>query len=175
MAAKRLAEYGDVLQIAYVPDDFRGAIRHWTACGAGPFFVREGHMLKNTSFRGKPVDLQINLAIGYWGDVQVELIEQLTPDPSTYREWSQAGRSGVHHLGFATTDIAGARAACVAQGLEIVQEAVGNGQDIFYARDPDWRETMLEFISLNPRRRDLFVMMREAHRTWDGSDPVRPG
>ncbi len=172
---KRLAEFGGILQLGYVPEDFRGAIQYWTDCGAGPFFVRDAHPVKNCFFRGEPVNIKMNLAMGYWGDVQIELIEQTTKDPSAYREWRELGKSGVHHLGFATTDIAGAKAASRARGLETVQEIIGDGQEVFYARDPEWRQTMLEFISLNPRRREYFAMMKEAHQSWDGSNPVRPG
>jgi methylmalonyl-CoA/ethylmalonyl-CoA epimerase len=175
---KRLPSFGPVLQLAFVPEDFRSELRHWSeTVGAGPFYVRENYVLKGCIYRGRPkADITIDLAIGYWGDVQIELIAQTCETPSAYREWSELGRSGVHHMGIQCEDPAGAREACRSRGLEIVQDMPGDGTgQIFYARDPDWRETMIEFIQINARRREYFAMMREAHRTWDGSEPIRAG
>ena len=175
MTMNSLAGFGDILQIAYVPQDFDADLDYWIKLGAGPFYTRRAYTLKECFFMGEPVTVTMDLALGYWGHIQLELIHQLSSDPSAYRAWQDEGRTGVHHIGFMTDDIAGAKAKTRSLGLDIVQETRGKGQETFYAWRPDKRETTLEYIELSDRRRDLCAMQLEAHRTWDGSDPIREG
>ncbi len=72
-----IASIGQVMQIAFVPDDFDSALRHWTqVMGVGPFFLLENIGLAEMRYRGSPSDCRFTLALAYWGDIQVELIRQ---------------------------------------------------------------------------------------------------
>jgi hypothetical protein len=169
----RISKFGEIVQLAYVPSDFDGALRFWTEeVGAGPLFVRD-IVLKGWRYRGETVDIPITVALGYWGDSQIELIRPTDQTPSIYRDWRAAGREGLQHFGIVCHDGPGARAALAEAGFQVVQEVDGPTGGMFYAEKPGSHETMLEFLCLTDAQRDYFAMMREAHRTWDGRDPIR--
>ena len=42
-----IAALGEIMQLAFVPDDFDAAVKHWTqVMGVGPFFLMEGIHLR---------------------------------------------------------------------------------------------------------------------------------
>ena len=71
-----IAQLGDVMQLAFVPADFEAALDHWIKVGAGPFFAMDHVKLEDVRYRGAPADIDFSMVIGYWGDLQVELIRQ---------------------------------------------------------------------------------------------------
>ena len=72
-----VAAIGKPMQIAFVPEDFDAALRHWTEnMGVGPFFVMERIRLEDARFMGEPSDCTFTIALAQWGDVQIELIRQ---------------------------------------------------------------------------------------------------
>ncbi len=170
---RRIPQFGDVLQLAYVPADLDGALKYWTeTVGAGPFFLRQ-LVFKGWRYLGEPIELNVDVAIGYWGEVQVELIRQTCRTPSVYTAWRDAGREGLHHIGIDCRDAQAARAALARAQMPIVQEVDGPNGGIFYAGEPRGPDAMLEFLCLTDSQKDYFAMLREAHRTWDGEKPVR--
>jgi len=123
---KRIADYGEIFQLAYVVGDLNAALRHWTqVIGAGPFFLRPGIVLAGWKYKAKVVDINIDVAMGYWGDTQVELIHQNCQTPSVYLEWQAQRREGIHHFGILCSDGARARQALSASGFTVEQEVDG--------------------------------------------------
>jgi hypothetical protein len=173
--ANGLSTIGPVMQIAFVPKDFDGALKHWTqTMGVGPFFVMEGITLDGMRYRGAPSDCRFTIAIAYWGDLQVELIRQDNDAPSIYR--GDYGRDGdiLHHQCVLTDDIAAARRTVEAAGGEVLVEArVGQDGAVLYCDTGGGPGTILEILQPATGTLDLFAMMRAAARDWDGSDPVR--
>lgn len=96
--------FGPVFQIAYVVEDMEAAIAHWTrTMGVGPFSRFPLPLAADSiEVRGRRVpvdeDLLAAVALSYSGDTMIELI-QPGAAPSTYREFLDAGRRGVHHVG----------------------------------------------------------------------------
>ena len=94
-----IARLGDVMQMAYVPGDFEGAVNFWTkTVGAGPFFSIEHVKLDRTRYRGQPVEVDFSMMLGYWGNMQIELIRQHNDAPSIFKSWRDEGREGLHHV-----------------------------------------------------------------------------
>ncbi|HOO72955.1 MAG TPA: VOC family protein [Spirochaetota bacterium] len=56
-------------------------------------------------YRGKPVDLVLNIAVGYTGGMQVELIEHRSDEENIYTRYASPGGFGYHHLGVAVSDL----------------------------------------------------------------------
>lgn len=166
--------FGEAFQIAFLPKDFDAALERWLTLGAGPFFKMENRRFPHSTFRGRPVGTTIDVALGYWGDVQIEMIRQLDSEPSVYSEWMEAGREGVHHLGVVVPDLGAARARCESVGYEVLQEIQGDGMEIFYAAAGVADLPMIECMTPPPATLQMFEVMKAAHRGWDGSDPVRP-
>lgn len=171
-----LADLGPVMQLSFVPADFEAALVFWTkTMGAGPFFHIPHVKLDGMRYRGRPSDIDFSMAIGYLGDVQIELIEQHHDAPSMFRDWRAAGHEGIQHMCVLVEDIAEARARCSAVGAEIVQEGTlpdGAGT-VIYADVGGGPGTVMEYLQIGPQGHAGFAAMRDAHRGWDGRDPVR--
>jgi methylmalonyl-CoA/ethylmalonyl-CoA epimerase len=175
MSRETFAALGEVMQLAYVPADFDAALLFWTkTMGAGPFFALNHVKLEDTRYQGAPVEIDFSMALGYWGDIQIELIRQHNDAPSIYKAWRDAGREGLHHVCILVDDMAAARRASAEAGAVIAQEAkVSGGGEVIYVDTGGGPGTMVEILKPGPGSRDFFAMMREAARGWDGRDPLR--
>ncbi|MEL7130357.1 MAG: VOC family protein [Pseudomonadota bacterium] len=172
--ADLIASIGPVIQLAFVPEDFDAALKHWTeTMGVGPFFWIEHAGLINTTFEGHPSDVDFGLALAYWGDTQIELIKQHNTAPSIYTTAPYA-TSGLHHVCLLTDDIADARAKADASGARRVVEAdVPGSGAVFYAETRPG-EPLVEVLQPSPGSDGLFDLIKSAAVDWDGSDPFRP-
>jgi methylmalonyl-CoA/ethylmalonyl-CoA epimerase len=170
-----IARLGDVMQMAYVPADFEAVLKYWTkTIGAGPFFSIEHVKLERTRYRGQPVDVDFSMMLGYWGEMQIELIRQHNDAPSIFRAWRDAGHEGLHHICVLIDDLGAARELCSRAGVSIAQDAlVPGGGEVIYVDTGAGPGSLVEMLKPPPGTREFFKMMREAHRTWDGSEPVR--
>lgn len=169
-----LTDLGPVMQLAFLPQDLDAAVRHWTeTVGAGPFFLMENICLGDMTYLGQPTDAVFSVAIGYWGDLQIELIRAENDAPSIY-----TGDYGVHdrlhHICIAVDDIGKAAAAVRAAGAKILVEGkVGDTGAVIYADAGGGPGHIIEYVQLMEGGAEFFAMMRDAARGWDGSEPLR--
>lgn len=170
-----LASLGEIMQLAYVPADFDAALKFWLeTMGAGPFFSLDHVTLEDVRYKGKPANIDFSLMLGYWGELQIELIRQHNDAPSIYSTWRNEQREGLHHVCILVDDMARARSACNDADAQVVQEGrVPGGGEFVYADTGGGPGTMLEILKPGPGSRDFFAMMRDAARDWDGSNPIR--
>lgn len=169
-----IASLGAVMQLAYVPSDIDAAVTFWTkTMGAGPFFRLPHISYREARYRGAPCRVDFSVLIGYWGDLQIELIEQHCDSPSIYRAWRDEGREGLHHVCILVDSIARARAACAASGASVEQEIFLEGAEAIYVDTGGGPGTMVEILQPSPDFEGMFQMMRDAAKGWDGRDPVR--
>jgi hypothetical protein len=114
------------------------------------------------------------MAIGYWGDIQIELIKcPAGGGPSLYNG-PYAVRDQVHHVCVFVESIAEARAACAAAGAEVIVEGkVGEDGEVIYVDPGQGPGHVIEYLQPMSGSEGLFQMMKDAARNWDGSDPVR--
>ncbi|MBP2276995.1 MULTISPECIES: VOC family protein [Sphingomonas] len=174
--AKRgpLTHLGPIMQLAYLPSDFDAAIRHWTeVVGVGPFFLLENIQLGDMTYLGQPTDAVISVAIGYWGDLQIELIRPENDSPSIYTG-AYAVKDQLHHVCILVDDIANARSALLDAGATVLIEGkVGDSGAVIYADPGAGPGHIVEYVKPMDGGLALFAMMRDAARDWDGSDPLR--
>lgn len=174
MAMHSLSSLGKVFQIAYLPRDFDGALRFWTeTMGVGPFYRRHRMLNPTTRYRGELAEIEFSVSIAYWGDTQIELIEQHNDTPSIYTAWHEAGNDGVHHVCIEVADIKIARTEVEAMGLSVEQELYWEGGGAIFVETGGGPGTMVEMIQLIPAMRERFGMIRAAAVDWDGSRPLR--
>lgn len=173
--AASLAALGPIMQLSYCPRDYDAALRYWIGMGAGPFFELHHVQLENIRFRGRPSDIVFSMALAYLGDIQIELIRQHNDAPSMYTEWLAEGREGVQHMCVLVDDIAEARRRVAAIGGTVLQEGElpGGAGAVIYVDTGGGPGTVMEYLQIGQAGRDGFAMMREAHRNWDGTDPIR--
>jgi methylmalonyl-CoA/ethylmalonyl-CoA epimerase len=170
-----IARLGDIMQLAYVPADFEGALKFWTVTiGAGPFFAIDHVKLERVLYRGEPSDIDFSMMLGYWGDLQIELIRQHNDALSIFKAWRDQGREGLHHICVLVDEMDRARTVCNNAGVTVAQEAlVPGGGEVIYTDTVEGPASFVEILKPAPGTREFFKMMRDAHRSWDGKDPVR--
>lgn len=175
MSRASIAGLGQVMQLAFVPADFDAALAFWTqVMGAGPFFALDHVQLEDVKVDGIPAQIDFSMVLGYWGEIQIELIRQHNDTPSIYKSWRDEGREGLHHVCILVEDMAEARRVCGAAGAVVRQEAkVPGGGEVIYVDTGGGPGTMVEILKPAPGGPQFFAMMREAARDWDGSAPER--
>jgi methylmalonyl-CoA/ethylmalonyl-CoA epimerase len=176
-AHRALARFGKISQIAFLPQDWDATFDYWTrVMGAGPFYDLAHIPLVNTRYRGTPQPCDISAALGYWGDLQIELLRQHDNAPSIYREWIDGGRSGVHHIGIVVDDFDAAFAALLAEGGVAVQETeIPDVSRAAYFEMPGEPTPLIEILGLRPEFVRLWEKMRRTAAEWDGvTDALRP-
>lgn len=165
-----------VRQLAYVVKDLDAALKYWIdVMKVGPFFMFEHCPLDNQRYRGKPSNVDVTLALGNSGALQIELIYQNNDEPSVYKEFLDAGREGVHHFGMMPTDYAATCAQYRALGHEAAFECDISGAPLTYFDTVDSVGHFIELWDNNDIYKDLFMLVEDAARDWDGTNAVRPG
>ncbi len=175
----KIAALGEVMQLAFVPQDFDAALAHWTqTMGVGPFFMIEGIHLDGMTYRGEPTEAVFDLALAYWGDIQIELIRPRDDHPSIYRGDYGSTGNGLHHVCILVDDIADAYRVCAEAGAEVVIEGTFGTSRVIYVDPAPGRVgggpgTLVEILQQAKDGPDLFGMIKAAGIGWDGSEPLR--
>jgi catechol 2,3-dioxygenase-like lactoylglutathione lyase family enzyme len=165
------AKYGPIDQIGFLVDDLDASVSHWTdMLGVGPWLVFRNVTLDGV-YRGVASVVTMDVALGYQGDVQIELIKATNNAPSPYRSDDGAAILGVHHMAWVVDDLDAAIARATGDGLEIVFRASNPATDVAYLRMPDAPGMLFEFIT-GPGMREMMTAGIAATREWDGQNPV---
>lgn len=165
-----------VRQLAYVTPDLDAALKYWVdVLHVGPFYVFEHMPIENQRYRGHPTDVDLTIAVGNSDSLQIELMVQHNDTPSVYREFVAAGRVGVHHFGLIPSDYQATYDHYQALGHEAAFElTVGPTHAVYF----DTVQTLGHFTELlenTPELNELFLLVENAAKDWDGKDPVRTG
>ncbi|KQX17871.1 MULTISPECIES: VOC family protein [unclassified Sphingomonas] len=165
---------GNIIQMAYLPEDFDATLRYWTdTVGVGPFFLMENIRLGDMRYRGQPTDAVFSIAIAYWGDIQIELIRPENDAQSIY-SGDYAVKDQLHHVCIFVDSIADARRACADAGAEILVEGkVGDSGEVIYVDAGGGPGHVIELLQPMAGSEGLFAMIKDAARDWDGSEPLR--
>jgi methylmalonyl-CoA/ethylmalonyl-CoA epimerase len=169
-----IAALGDIMQLAFVPEDFDAAVKHWTeVMGVGPFYIIEGIHLDGMKYRGQPTEAVFDLALAYWGDLQIELIRPRDNHPSVYTGEYGATGNGLHHVCILIDDIAEARRVCEEAGAEVMIEGTFGTSQAIYVDPGAGPGGLVEILQQAKDGPDLFGMIKAAGVGWDGSEPLR--
>lgn len=146
---------GQVSQV--VEDVERTVARYWQLFGVGPweFYTYQKPLLARQSYRGRPSDYSMRLALCWMGPTRYELIQPLR-GPSVYEDFIRAHGYGVQHLGIVVTDMPAALEQARAAGIQMVMDGGGFGLDgdgwYAYLDTEELLGVTLELIQ-RPRRR----------------------
>jgi hypothetical protein len=164
---------GPIMQNGYLVRDLEAAVRHWTqVLGIGPFFLFDHPKFDQLWYRGQKCAADISAAVAYWGDMQIELIQQWNDVPSTYRDFPAASVGGLHHVGAMTQSVAADIERLRERGIEPVQWGdLGGIRFVYFATDQH-PGGILELVEHGPIDA-YYAVFREAAATWDGSEPLR--
>ncbi len=158
---------GPIIQICWVVDDIEAAEAfHTEQLGVGSWTrmadVRFGP--EDATYRGAPADFTAHVALGYAGDLQLELIQPVA-GRSIYTEFlSGTPSGGLHHVCFETDDLAAAIGRAEAAGLEVVMRgAMGGGLMSFaYVDGARWGAPYVEIVELTDEIRAFFAGIKDA-------------
>jgi methylmalonyl-CoA/ethylmalonyl-CoA epimerase len=165
---------GKVMQIAFVSRDLRSDAALWSRqFGVGPFFELAHIPLIGTLYRGNPSSVDISAAVAYWGDLQIELIQQFDDAPSVYREGCSSRAMGIHHLGVLVDDYETACAHMMTlDATPITETAIPDAVRATYFQVPGQRP-FIEILEVQPAFRQSWDAMKSAASNWSGEAPYR--
>ena len=152
------AKYGKIDQLGIIVDDVEEAMKAWTMRITG-------------DYRGQPTSVTCEVAMGYQGEMQIELMQITNNEPSPYRNDTGELLRGVHHIAWLVDDLDAAVEQAVADGMRLVFKAGSPGTNVAYLETDGQRGMMFEFIE-SPITRELIASGIAATKIWDGSDPV---
>ncbi len=166
---------GALLQFAYVVPDIEKTLKYWTeVLGVGPFFMFEHMELVDHKYRGSPTSPNLALALANSGEAQIEVIMQNNSEPSVYKEFSDAGGFGLHHVGYTPQDFDGEIAKYEALGCERALEgSLNGGTRVAYMDTRVQLGHLTEFWENTEEIMKLFHMVEDAAQDWDGKEPIR--
>jgi len=170
--------FGSPRQIGYVVDDMDGAIDRWLKLGIGPFYRFDALKTNFFRVRGQDVPLNLNTAMAFSGDMQIELIHQTDDTPTPYRDFLKRYGPGMHHLAYWTdTYDADTRRYNEAGFNPVIEGEVAiegaNGIRFSYLEPGYESETLIEVVEVTDVSSNLNKLILDASIGWDGSDPIR--
>jgi hypothetical protein len=126
-------------------------------------------------YRGRSSSPECSIAIAFSGDLQIELIEVHSDTPNLWQDFLDAGREGLQHVSAWTDDFDAALARITEAGHSCAQQGSLPGGIRFAYFDTEAHPgTVFELSNLDAEPfRTAMAELREAARTWDGSEPVR--
>ena len=149
-----------IAQICLIVKDLDRAVEnYWKLFGIGPwhFYTYGKPLVKKMTYRGKPAEYKMRLALSYIGPLRIELIEPLEGD-TIHDEFVKEHGYGVHHFGVLVEDMETAIAQAESSGLTMIQDGSGFGLDgdghYAYLDTEDKIGVTIELIE-RPRRRVL--------------------
>ena len=166
-----------VVQLGWVVDDVDTAVHQWVRLtGAGPFFVKRHVQLNGITYRGEPSAFDHSMAAGWWGCVEVELMQQHCDNPSALRDQFAPGETGIVSVTWFAPDIHAEIKRMNDMGFPTVH-IIGDERGVPVA----WFDTraalgtMVEVYQDEPKRRARKKAIADASIGWNGEDPLRAG
>ena len=142
-------------QLGCVVPDLDAAIAGWVAQGVGPFLTMRGVVLADYAYQGRPSRPRIDVAFSQQGDLQIELIQPVDEQPSAYRDFLAAGRSGPHHHGWFCDDYAAQVRSAGADGRRELQHGRWGALHFVYYDPPDGEQMIGELIEMGELSRRI--------------------
>jgi catechol 2,3-dioxygenase-like lactoylglutathione lyase family enzyme len=168
--------FGEIRQLGYVVRDIEAAMAYWSeTLGVGPWFYNPKVPIKNYLYRGERYEPHNSVALANSGFVQVELIQCRNDVPSMYRDFLQAGNTGLQHVAYWTDNYDADLARLEKQGFKAVMSGEVGERGRFIYFDTEYHPgTVIELSEVAGPKGRMFDLIRESSVGWDGSDPVRP-
>lgn len=167
--------FGPIRQNGYVVDDLDAAVDHWIRkLGIGPFFLLPPLRFETCRYRGRATDPELRIAVANSGDLQIEIIEQVNEEPSSYLDFLSEHGPGLQHISVWSEQYAEDIARIAATGISSLQDAVlPGGVRLTYFDTELHGGAVMEVLELHDRGRAMMAEIRDAAAEWDGSLPRR--
>lgn len=169
---------GPIIQMCWAVESISVAVPQWVqSVGAGPFFLAAHIPFGNLTYRGRPATLDQSSAVGQWGGVQLELLEQHCDSPSGVLETRAAGQTGLQHVTWMAADLDAETQRMRALGFDEVMTAtlpvMGDMRIAWFDTRP-LLGCMAEVYEESDLMRRFYRRVARAADGWDGTEPLRP-
>lgn len=165
------AKYGPIDQIGIIVDDLAEGIQAWmTRLGVGPWTLFRGVRMEGT-YRDTPTSVTFDVAMGYQGSTQIELMHITNDAPSPYRDAAGTLLTGMHHIAWVVDDLDAAIQTANDDGMTLIFQADCPGTKVAYFEIEGQPGMMFEYIE-SPATRDLIRTGILATKSWDGTNPI---
>lgn len=169
--------FGAARQNGFIVDDLDHAIHHWASTtGAGPFFALRHIPFEYFTYHGKPSTPDISLALGYLGDLEIELIEQHNDAPSPYKSFFSARGTGMHHMSSWTQDYDGHMTDLADRGRapDCEGRIAGAARFAYFNSDAvDGSAFEVSDLGSSNEFGIIHDLVQQASVGWNGTDPIR--
>lgn len=116
-------------QVCVVVDDLEQyCARYWQLFGIGPWkiWTYGPHMIKEMTYRGRPADFSMKVAIANLGQFMYEIIQPLAGE-SIYSDFLAAHGPGLQHVAAVVDDLDAAVEALRKEGYAVLMSGRGHG------------------------------------------------
>jgi len=165
-----MPDFGDIRQLGYVVRDLAPAVDAWSReLRVGPWTIIRNIALRSV-YRGEPSEPLIDIALGYRGQMQIELIEQRNDAPSPYRPFIERDHYGLHHTAFLSERIDADVARAEAGGLRVacdIRMPMG-GRYVYLQSEGLGPGLYIELLEATPMLCQMFSEGIAAAAGWDG-------
>ncbi len=165
--------FGPIMQHGYVVADVEKSAELWAErMGVGPFYVIE-QRVKDYRYRGKPMDLELRIAVSYWGPLQIELIQPLSGEDSFYHRALKVAPDRLNHVAVLVSDIDATVKTLNAEKY-VVQTGGSHALKFAYLENylPDG--STFELMQMEDFALPSLAGMAAVCRAWDGTRLLRP-
>ena len=167
-------EFGRIMQHGYVVDDVEKAAAEWVArVGVGPFYILQSNIMDQYWYRGRQMTVDLKLAFGYWGPIQVELIQQ-NNDADSFYVAARRTAGKLNHFASVVSDLDGLLARRKLENRVIQSGKMSSGVKFVYLEEFTPGGQHLELIEPSQEALMGFAGMEAVARSWDGKNPLRP-
>jgi hypothetical protein len=108
-------------QLGIVVEDIQQSIEHYSNLLNISTWYRAKIIKSHIHYRDNPIDLELDIVVGYSGALQFELIQVLKGETNIYTDLINTQRQGVHHIGFVVSNITHKIGVLKNAGFDLVQ------------------------------------------------------
>lgn len=165
-------DFGKVIQHSYVVPDIEEVVPRWARIGVGPFFVGPPTPIEEYYYRRKKCECTLRVALGCWGNIEVELLQPVGDDETFYSDALANSPGQLNH--FAST-VADVDALISEHDLEdqVVQHGTASGVRFAYVERLLPGGLLLELFEATPLFATSYRAIVEESLKWDGTRPLR--
>lgn len=164
---------GPVRQVGYIVADIEDAALDWVRrAGVGPWRVKHGIKFDECTYRGKAIDVEVNIASSYSNGLEIELIAQPWGEPSMYSDFLTDSGAGAQHICFYPTDYSAGLAHLLDAGMHVELDGLIRGIEFAYLSDGAGQ--LIEIADVPADGLAARIERATTAATWDGTEPFSP-
>jgi len=120
-----------ITQVAIIVPDLEKAVENYYqifGIGLWHFYTYARPLVSHMTYRGEPADYSMRIALSYFGETRIELIEP-GDGQSIYADFVLEHGYGPHHYGLLVDDMQEALAEAEGAGFSVIMDGSGFGPD----------------------------------------------